>query len=99
MGRKHNDYDKICQLSKNKRYGCDYNYILPQKYAEEIRTSVNNHDCLYTDLSRKISNGDYEIKVTHSGITDVKASNIVQNIYCPNTYRLLTAEYYPVKIN
>lgn len=99
IGRKQQEFSAMITASKLKKESLDYLYILPNKYSSEIRNNIALNGISYCELSKDIYNGEQELKVVNGcGITDKKASAIVSQVYCPETYKMLTAEYYPVKI-
>ncbi len=79
-------YDIIHKKSK-----LSYNYLLPDKFTKEISSNLEDtHRSLRSTEVDKISKG--------GKITDKKAKKIVEKVYCPETYKILMADYIPVKV-
>jgi len=96
VGRKKNDYINII----NNISSLKYNYMMPQKYYDEIIVSTNEFKLSFSDIGKQIGGYKYNgFKLNkNSDITDIKAKNITQHTYCPLTYELLMSEYFPLKI-
>lgn len=88
----------ISNTLKNKQ---TYNYLLPKKYKDEIIDSSISRGISLCSVGRLIDNGNTSDLVIHKyekGITDIKARNIIQHLYAPETYKILQAEYLPVEV-
>jgi DNA polymerase-3 subunit alpha len=91
IGYKKEIYLEIITNSNNK-----INYYLPESYKKEmiasLKSSGKSFNSLYKNFSKKSK--------LNSGvlITDIKAKKIINNIYCPETYKLLNSNYKPIKI-
>lgn len=74
-----------------------YNYFLPSTYVKEIRQRMEEKDISLRNIGLK--NGEKNLKVVNdSSVTDIKAQRIISHIYCPESYFILNADYYPCQI-
>jgi DNA polymerase III alpha subunit/intein/homing endonuclease len=95
IGEKRNDFiDIIDKKTKKKNI---YNYLLPQKYIDEIKNNINAFGKSVRQIAQD-AGYDLEIKNEFDSITDSKARYFSERVYCPETYKLLQADYFPVKI-
>lgn len=87
IGRKKDDFMRIEQ-SQTGKY--NYDYLLPKLYTDEIK--INK---LKSNKSFRFNGIEYKLS---ENVNNIKAHNIINEIYCPKTYELLSSDYYPVKI-
>lgn len=89
-GYKRDKYVKLLEESFSNNNS--YNYSLPNKCGEEIRTQSEKMGISFNSLS----NGN---RVTAStALTDKKAERYIRNIYAPYTYEILRKPLIPIKI-
>lgn len=98
IGEKHKQYNDVI----NSALSCKntYDYLLPAYYQNEIIKASKNSQKSFISIGNKIDNGNTSaLKISQdSEITDRKAREVINHLYCPKTYELLTADYIPVKI-
>lgn len=98
IGKKHDEFLEIINDANNKG---KINYILPNECKNEIISMSKATGNSLRSVDKKIQNDNIsglQVHQTEFGITDIKAKNIVQNMYCPMTYELLFADYIPVRV-
>ena len=77
----------------------DVNYILPNECKNEILSMCKKTNKSVRSLGEHFDNkSDLGVHLCDFGIGDVKAKKIVQNMYCPYTYKMLFSDYLPVRI-
>jgi DNA polymerase III alpha subunit len=100
IGKKQIEFKSI--INDAKINTSKFNYLLPNECKNEIlEMSIITNKSLCSVGSKiedKYSNSLLAVHKTEFGISDLKAKNIIQHIYCPYTYKLLFADYMPVKI-
>jgi len=93
VGKKKKEFEEIINIkNEDNLTGNSYNYMLPNDCVREIFecSSYNNFSLRSIGID-----GGFNLNST---ITDIKARRLVQNIYCPNTYKLLNSNVIPLKI-
>jgi intein/homing endonuclease len=78
-----------------------FNYLLPNECKNEIldMSKITNRSILSVgDLIENSNKYGLGIHKSEFGISDIKAKNVITNLYCPYTYSLLFADYIPIRI-
>ncbi len=100
IGKKYNEFSTIINNAKNNL--SKFNYLLPNECKKEILSMSKKTNTSLRSVGYKIGDryntSDLEVHKNEFGISDIKAKNIIQHLYCPYTYRLLFAEYLPVRV-
>ncbi len=99
IGQKQNEFNTIINNALNK--DLKFNYLLPNECKNEIlEMSIKTNKSLLSIGKEMDTNNKYGLSVHYSefGISDLKAKEIVKNLYCPYTYKLLFADYLPVRV-
>ena len=73
--------------------------MLPKECVEEIRLNADNSNISYENIGKNLGYEHGCFKITKNcQISDVKAKAIIHQVYAPKTYKLLMAQYVPIKI-
>lgn len=94
IGKKRLQFEKIFNLAENIK---SFDYMLPPKCKDEILAASNLSGKSIRSLSLD-SGYDLEIKKQYPSISNTKAEYFVSRLYCPETYKMLMADYIPLKI-
>lgn len=95
IGKKRFEFEEVI---KNAIRVKKYSYLLPNKYRDEILESAEEYNKSIRELANE-SGYDLEIKKEFDSITDTKAKYFVDRLFCPETYKILHADYIPVQIS
>jgi DNA polymerase III alpha subunit/intein/homing endonuclease len=97
-GEKQKKYNEIIDsvVKNNKKF----NYMLPNKCRNEIRNNIKKYNKSINSVGMKIGykTNNFSICSEELLITDVKAKEIIKEMYAPYTYWLLNTEYIPLQI-
>jgi DNA polymerase III alpha subunit/intein/homing endonuclease len=99
IGKKKDEFISIINDANSK--DAKFNYLLPNECKEEILNMSKITDRSLLSVGNNIINNNkygLEVHKTEFGISDCKAKDIIQYLYCPYTYELLFADYIPVRI-
>ena len=94
IGKKKLQFEQIFILSEKTK---TFDYLLPQKCKKEILMASSLSGKSIRSLALD-SNYELEVKNQYPSISNTKAEYFVSRLYCPETYRMLTADYIPLKI-
>ena len=94
IGKKKLQFEKIFELAENIK---TYDYMLPPKCKDEILAASDMSGKSIRSLSVE-SGYDLEVKKQYPSISNTKAQYFVSRLYCPETYKMLIADYIPLKI-
>ena len=94
IGKKKMAFEKIFDLAENVK---TFDYMLPPKCKDEILEASLSSGKSIRSLSIE-SGYDLEIKKQYPTISNTKALFFASRLHCPGTYKMLTADYIPLKI-
>lgn len=94
IGKKRKAFGVVIDSAKNIK---TFDYMLPPKCKDEICAASLTSGKSIRMLSLD-SGYDLEIKKKYPSITDTKARYFASRLYCPETYKMLTADYIPLKV-
>lgn len=95
-GRKKNEFMQIIESSDNEN---NYDFKLPPKYSKEMKENLNSSNLPIAEIGAHIGYERNGLKISNTECTNnIKAEKVVSEVYCPQTYTLLRAEYIPVKV-
>ena len=98
VGIKAIEFENIINWSCSSSFS--YDYLLPQKYYEEIYNNSKERNFSDREIGENIggyARGGFKLSL-NSKITNTKALEIIQTVFAPETYDLLHAEYFPLQI-
>jgi DNA polymerase III alpha subunit/intein/homing endonuclease len=77
-----------------------FNYMLPNKCKQEIRDNMVIYNKSFNDVGLALGyeENNFNIHQTEFGISDIKAREILKEVYTPYTYSLLMSEYIPLRV-
>lgn len=98
VGKKKDDYLSIYNISSNREL--NMNYILPEKYNNEIYQAYVNSEYSFSELGKMFGyENDGTFKISNNTTTyDTKARMLCSVLYCPESYKLLCSDYMPIKV-
>ena len=94
IGKKKMAFEKIFDLAEDVK---TFDYMLPPKCKDEILEASLSSGKSIRSLSIE-SGYDLEIKKQYPAISNTKALFFASRLHCPETYKMLTADYIPLKI-
>lgn len=94
IGEKRSAFETIIKLAEKNK---SYDYMMPPKCKDEIIEASNISKKSIRSVA--INAGyDLEIKKQYPSITNTKALYFCNKLYCPETYKMLMADYIPLKV-
>lgn len=75
-----------------------YNYLLPEACSEELIEASRRYDVSLRSVLKTECGAEPSSISPKTKLTDKKARRMVEKLYAPLTYKLLHADYLPVKI-
>lgn len=94
---------QISDLINKKQDINTVNYLLPKECTKEIRLAMDRKGYSHKDLQGRLDeeyseNNGFKIPSEKSSFTDIKAKKIINYLYCPETYKILTSDYKTIHI-
>lgn len=97
VGRKKQDYIRMCDISNGK--STIFEYVLPEKYSAEIYQNLRASNYAFSDfeIENGYANGGFKVD-KNTRIVDSKARIVINSVYCPESYKLLSSEACPIEV-